>query len=226
MNFFTRIKEIASANVNHVLDKMEDPRKMIKLMVAKLESTLGAAKASLAASADSLKRTLAEKALVEESEGRWDGRARMAVEKGLDDLAREALAEKRALSERRLALEKEAATYGAIIESKKDQVGKLEDKLAEIKAKSASMAARALHAKEKIKTEKELREIDGSEMIRKFQEFESKIDRLEAEADLAASGRPAAAEARFAKMERDSEIEASLDALKADCGKAGTQKKG
>lgn len=225
MRFFNRIKEIVSSNVNHALDKMEDPQKMIRLMVVKLESTLDEAKASLAVSIASQKRTLAEKALVEESAGRWDGRARMAVEKGLDDLAREALAEKRALSGRLRALEEEAATYGGIIESKRELVGKLEDKLAEIKDKSASMAARALHAKEKIKTEREMREMDGSDMIRKFQEFESKVDRLEAEARLSSSaGDPASAEARFEKMEGESEIEAQLQELKASLSKDGDRR--
>lgn len=219
MKFFSRIRDIVSSNVNSALDKLEDPQKMIKLMIDEMGDTLVEARTSLAATMASRKRCESEKKVLDESILRWENRASMAVEKGLDDLAREALAEKKNLLAKEDAIAKELATYESIISSKQEQISKLETKLQEMKDKSNTITARAQNAEEKIKTEKKINETDGSEIIRKFQEFENKVDKLEAEAEMTSFHGSQTSESKFTAMEQDSQIEAELAALKSKMGK-------
>lgn len=214
MKFFSRIKDIVNSNVNHALDKMEDPQKMIKLMIDEMGDTLVEARTSLAASYASKKRCESEKKVVSESIARWENRANLAVEKGLDDLAREALTEKKGLLNKEQNLAEELSTYESIIASKQEQIAKLEDKLQEMKDKANTMTARVQHAEEKIKTEKQINETDGSDIIRKFQEFENKVDKLEAEAEMSSFHGSQSSESKFSAMEKDDEIERELAALK------------
>lgn len=214
MNIFTRIRDIVSSNVNSALDKMEDPQKMINLMITQLSDTLVEARTSLAASIASKSKAEKEQEVVKQGIERWENRANMAVSKGLDDMAREALVEKKDLVQKYEALSKEIATYEAVIASKQEQVAKIEAKLEEMKQKATTMSVRAVSAKEKIKTDKALRESDGADIIRKFQEFETKVDKLEAEAELTSFRGSATTDAKFSAMEKDEAIEKELNALK------------
>ena len=150
MNVFKRFANIVSANVNSALDKMEDPKKMINLMIDQMEETAIEARASLAektATLTTLSRQIKE---TEEAIGRWADRARLAVEKDNDALAREAIMEKRKLEEQLKGLKESMSTMDGIIVSLKDQLGEIEAKLGEMKAKRNDLANRAAAAKEKI----------------------------------------------------------------------------
>ena len=107
MGVFSRFKDIVNANINALLDKAEDPEKMLRLMMQEMEDTLIELKSSCAARMASRirldKRINEQKALV----NRWQSRAQMAIDKGRDDLAREALAEKRKESATLASLESE-----------------------------------------------------------------------------------------------------------------------
>lgn len=215
MNAFKRMKNIINSNVNSTLDKMEDPQKMIRLMIAELEETLAKARTSLAARiADKTART-EEKKQLEASLRRWDDRAKLAVEKDRDDLAREALIEKKHVTERLQILNDELAQYEGIVASQQDQIIKLQEKLQEIRDKERTLVARAYHAKEKKKVVETLRETDSSAMCQKFSELESKIERMEADAEMAGFTGAKGTEAQFAEMEKNEEIEAELNKLKA-----------
>ena len=218
MKFFTRVKNIVNSNLNSALDKMEDPKKMIKLTIDEMTDTLAEARASLAASIAGRKRCESELKLLGESVERWEKRAEMAVAKGLDDLAREALTEKKAAQARQAAKSEELASLDGIIEAKKEQIEKLQTKLEEMKAKANTMVARAASAKEKIRTEKQIQEADGTELIRRFEAFEAKVERLEAEAEVAGL-HPGAGESRFVQMETDAEVEKELAELKQKAAK-------
>jgi phage shock protein A len=215
MNAFKRMKNIIDSNLNSTLDKMEDPQKMIRLMISELEETLAKARTSLATRiADKAART-EEKRELEASLRRWEDRAKLAVEKGRDDLAREALGEKKHVAQRLQALNDELAQYEGIIASQRDQIVKLEEKLQEIRDKERTLVARAYHAKEKKKVVETLRESDSSAMCQKFSDLEAKIERMEADAEMAGFTGTKGTEAQFAEMERNDEIEAELNKLKA-----------
>ncbi len=209
------MKNIINSNVNSTLDKMEDPQKMIRLMIAELEETLAKARTSLAARIADKTARAEEKKQLEASLHRWEDRAKLAVEKGRDDLAREALIEKKHVSERLQVLSDELAQYEGIIASQQDQIVKLQEKLQEIRDKERTLVARAYHAKEKKKVVETLRATDSSAMCQKFSDLESKIERMEADAEMAGFTGSKGTEAQFAEMEKNDEIEAELNKLKA-----------
>jgi len=216
MKTFKRFRDIVNANVNAKLDKMEDPEKMIRFMLSEMEETLAEAKSAAA-------ERLANRAIVEDEISRtkdllsrWENRARLAVEKDRDDLAREALAEKNRVVRRLAGLEEELIQIQSIVDSMQDQIAKLESKREEVRDKQRMLIQRAYHAKEKKKVVETLREIDAVATCRKFAELEEKIERMEADAEMAGfSGAAHTTEKQFAQMETDAEIEAELSKMKA-----------
>ena len=149
MKTFRRFKNIINANVNAKLDKLEDPEKMIRLMLSELDETLVDAKTATAERMAN--RTVIEEELKQAKAAmeRWNNRASLAVEKGRDDLAREALIEKTRVTRRVENLEGELAQMDGIISSMQDQISKLETKRQEIRDKQRMLIERAYHAKEK-----------------------------------------------------------------------------
>jgi phage shock protein A len=216
MKTFKRFKNIINANVNAKLDKLEDPEKMVRLMLSELEETLVNAKT---ATAERLaNRTVIEQELKQAKAtlDRWVHRASLAVEKDRDDLAREALVEKNRIAKRVELLESELAQMDGIVSSMQEQISKLEAKRQEIRDKQRMLIERAYHAKEKQKVVETLKTIDCSAACRKFNELEEKIERMEADAEMAGFGSAArTAEQQFAAMETDEAIENELAALKA-----------
>lgn len=216
MKTFKRVKDIVNANVHAKLDKIEDPEKMIRYMLTEMEETLVEAKSATA-------ERLANKAVIEQELkqakallSRWENRAKIAVEKDRDDLAREALVEKNRVVRRLAGLEEELLQMQSIIDSMQEQIAKLESKREEVRDKQRMLVQRAYHAKEKKKVVETLRQIDAETTYRKFSELEEKIERMEADAEMAGfSGAQLTKEKEFAQMETDEAIEAELAGMKA-----------
>ena len=215
MKTFRRFKNIINANVNAKLDKLEDPEKMIRLMLSELDETLVDAKTATAER--TANRTVIEEELKQAKAAmeRWNNRASLAVEKGRDDLAREALIEKTRVTRRVENLEGELAQMDGIISSMQDQISKLETKRQEIRDKQRMLIERAYHAKEKQKVVEILKNIDCSAACRKFNELEEKIERMEADVEMAGFTGAKSKEQEFVDMEHNEAIEAELAKLKA-----------
>ena len=213
MNAFKRIHDIFSSNVNHALDKLEDPAKMIRYTIVEMENSLSKAKDSAAKTLADIRAREAELKVQKEAVGRWDVRAQLAVRNGKDDLAREALSEKQGATAKVAALETEIAELKNINASQEAQIVKLTEKLEEVKAKERTLVARAEHAKEKIKIEKQISSTDCSAAIKRFNEMEEKVERLEAEA--AVASKHYESEAKFTEMEANDNVDKELAELKA-----------
>lgn len=207
-----RIKNIVSSNVNHALDKMEDPEKMIRYSISEMEETLEKAEKSARETENSLRISKHNLDEQKSEVARWDVRAQMAVKNNMDDLAKEAIAEKLAASSRAKALAEEVESLTSIFESQKTQIAKLKEKLSEMKAKEKQLIARAKYAKEKLEIEKKLSETDSLASIRRFDDMEEKIVRLEAMANETYSC--SRNEGSFAEMESQADVEAELQAIK------------
>ncbi|MEW5726017.1 MAG: phage shock protein PspA [Thermodesulfobacteriota bacterium] len=213
-NIFSRFADIISSNLNAMLDKAEDPEKMLRLMINEMEDTLIEIKADCAGAMATKKKV--ERAL-EEAQGRseaWSDKAELAVNKGREDLAREALLEKRRYLERAVSLETEAAETQAIIDQYKEQIGQLEEKIAAAREKQRLLVARAIHAQTRKRAQSEIRRFDAAEAIARFEQFENRIERMEAEADLVNFGRKVPLDEEFARLAEDEEIERELEELK------------
>jgi phage shock protein A len=215
MGIFTRFRDIISANINSMLDHAEDPEKMIRLMIREMEDTLVEIKSSCAgvmANSKTVQRQISD-ARTRETD--WKDRATLAVNKSRDDLAREALVEKRRYALKAEALEDELAELNGLVEKYKDDIRQLEDKLRTAREKQRLLVQRHIHARRKIRAEEEIRRMDSAESILKFNQFENRIERLESEADLINLGKKTTLEEKFDQLFSDEEIEKELAALKS-----------
>lgn len=213
MNVFKRIHDIFSSNVNHALDKLEDPAKMIRYTIVEMENSLAKAKDSAAQTLANIRAREVELKSEKEAVARWEVRAQLAVKNGKDDLAREAISEKQTAGAKVTALETEIAELKNINASQEAQIVKLTEKLEEVKGKERTLVARAQHAKEKIKIEKQISSTDCGAAIKRFNEMEEKVERLEAEAAVASKNYEN--EAKFTEMESNDSIDKELAELKA-----------
>lgn len=222
MRLFKRIRDIFSAHLNSALDRIEDPEKMIALMIRELEETEDKARSSMAERTSELASLARQKKDLAKSARRWEERATLAVANGREELAREALmAKKQALSQIAM-IESQEENLATILASQSTQLTQIADKLAEVKEKRQILVNRAKSAKEKSEVAKTLKKSDSAKIAATFSELESKIERLEAEALMATSHGTGSSGDEFAKMERDAAVEEELAALKAA---ASAQKK-
>ncbi|MBW1836064.1 MAG: phage shock protein PspA [Deltaproteobacteria bacterium] len=215
MGIFTRFRDIISSNINAMLDKAEDPEKLIRLMIREMEDTLVELKASCAgvmADAKKIQRQMDEARLRASD---WESKAELAVSKGRDDLGREALIEKRRLTDRADGLEKELSENNVLVSQYHDDIRQLEDKLGSAREKQRLLVKRHIHAARKMKAQEEIRRMNGSEAILKFEELENRIERMEAEAELVNYGIKTTLDAEFENLSVDDDIEKELRSLKS-----------
>lgn len=217
MGVFSRFMDIVNANINSLLDKAEDPEKTIKLMLQEMEDTLIELKracASKMAKLAQIHRAMDEQqALV----NRWQGRARLAVSKGFEDLAREAIVEKKNAEAELEKLKSEEKRYGDLIALSKNDIIKLEDKLSNVKLKYQSILEKAQRSREQQKAADAFREATESETLRRFREMEERLDRMNADNEV---NNPASrtTEEKFKDLEDLEEIEKELEELRRQAG--------
>ncbi len=215
MGIFTRFRDIVSSNINAMLDGAEDPDKMIKLMIREMEDTLIEIKSSCAGVIAGRKKLQRKFDELLERKNLWAERAELAVDKGKDDLAREALTEKRRFSELAEALSTEIGDHASLIEQYQDDIRELEGKLASAKEKKRSLAERHKKARNKKRAQSDIRRMDSTETMARFEHLETRIDRMEAEADMVNFGKPKTVTEEFEDLAADDEIEKELAKLKA-----------
>ena len=215
MGIFTRFRDIISSNINAMLDRAEDPEKMIKLMIREMEDTLVEIKAACAGAMAEKKKVARRLEEIRTREELWNDRARLAVEKGRDDLAREALVEKRRFATMAEKLDADAIDHDGLINQYQDDIQQLEDKLHKAREKQRMLVQRHIHATRSRKAREEIRRADNYESIAKFDELEQRIERMEAEADLVNFGRQPNIDEAFDELLADEDIERELAAIKA-----------
>ncbi len=221
MGIFTRFRDIISSNMNAMLDKAEDPEKLIKLMIREMEDTLVEIKTACAGVMASGKKVQRQLEGHNARAQYWEEKAELAVNKGRDDLAREALIEKRKFINRIATLEHDLVEQDLLIEQYQDDIRQLEEKLRSARDKQRMLVQRHVHAQRKMQAQQELRRIDSSETMMKFDELENRIERMEAEADLVNFGKKTSLEDELERLSVDEEIENELQALKTP----GSEKK-
>jgi phage shock protein A len=219
MGIFTRFRDIISSNISAILDKAEDPEKLIKLMIREMEDTLVEIKAACAGAMASSKKVQRQLDTLHERIRYWEEKAEIAVKKGRDNLAREALVEKRRYARHMDSLASESTEHNLLIEQYQDDIRQLEDKLKSARDKQRLLVQRHIHANRKRQAQEEIRRVDSSEAMLKFDELENRIERMEAEADLVNFGKKTVLEAEFDSLGVDDEIEKELQALKTPASK-------
>jgi len=214
MGIFTRFRDIVSSNINTMLDKAEDPEKLIKLMIREMEDTLVELKSSCAGVMADRKKVDRQLEQLESRVKYWTERADLAVNKGRDDLAREALLEKRRFVSRKNALGDEISELDNLVEQYQNDIRQLEEKMKSARNKQRLLVQRHIHAKRKIRAQEDIRRMDSSDVIVKFDELENRIERMEVDGELVNFGKKPSLEEEFEKLAVDDDIEKELQALK------------
>ena len=220
MGIFTRFRDIISSNINAMLDRAEDPEKLIKLMIREMEDTLVEIKAACAGAMAGSKKAQRQLETLNSRVKYWEEKAELAVTKGRDDLAREALIEKRRYTRRKQDLDNELTDHENLIAQYQDDIRQLEEKLKSARDKQRILVQRHIHAAKKKRAQEEIRRIDSSEAIMKFDELENRIERMESEADLVNFAKKSSLEEELDRLSVDEEIEKELQAMKT----TGSQK--
>ena len=210
MSIFTRFKDIVNSNINSLLDKAEDPEKMLRLMIGEMEDTVIDLKTTTAArmaeAIRSEKKVDEAKATVD----RWQARAELAIEKGKDDLAREALIEKKHAQEAYERALENISSLKKSVEEGKEEIRTLEDKIKAAKDKLASLQREQARAQE--------RRDSSVNLNARFEEMENRINRMNAYNDRSKKSEEKSAEEKFSEMEKNDEIEAEIERIKKEKG--------
>lgn len=222
MGIFTRFKDIINSNMNSMLDKAEDPEKMIKMMIREIEDTLVELKASCAGVIASKKKVQRSLDSASGHMEQWNARAELAVAKGRDDLAREALVEKRRFSSIIDSLETELIEHSALVDQYQEDIRQLEDKLRSSREKQRMLVQRHIHAKRKKQAQEDIRRMDNYDTLAKFDQMESRIEQMEAEADLVNYGVKTSLDEQFEEIIMDDDIEKELQRLKSNRSGTGS----
>jgi phage shock protein A len=214
MGIFTRFRDIVGSNINFMLDRAEDPEKLIRMMIQEMEDTLIELKVACAGVMAESKRVRHQLQASEKRATYWGDRACLAVTKGRDDLAREALMEKRGFTRRSETLADEVTRHQSLMGQYQEDIRQLEEKLKSAREKERLLVQRHIHATRKRRAQEEIRRMDSADTIIKFEELQHRIDHMESESDLDNFGRKPNLQDELERLAMGEEIEKELRALK------------
>ncbi len=218
MGIFSRLGDIINSNLNAMLEQAEDPEKIARLIIQEMEDTLVEVRTA-AARAIADKKTLARQ--LEEyraAAGEWESKAELAIEKGREDLARGALTAKQKAMRSAEVIERELGLIEEAIAKADEDLGKLQAKLDEAKAKHKALAMRRDTAESRIKMRERVADTKVDDALNRYAQVERKVDELEARADSYELGKPPSLESEFAALEAADAVEEELVALKKRLG--------
>ena len=225
MGIFSRFSDIVNANINAVLEKAEDPEKIIRLMIQEMEDTLveiRSAAAKCIADRKELGRHI-EHLEIENAE--WANRAELAVRREREDLARAALIEKQAISDRVEQMKLEMENLESQLEKFNSDISQLQSKLTDAKTRQRSIVIRHKTATSQLSARKHIHSDKLDEMMYRFETAERRIDRVESEAEASDIGRDSTLADEIAGLEDDDRVEAELEELKSKIGESSKEDK-
>ena len=218
MGIFSRMSDIINSNINALLDQAEDPEKMIRLIIQEMEDTLVEVRSSSA-------RVLADRKAaarrVEQLQGEaeaWEAKAKLAISKGREDLARAALQEKREIEDELEAVATELGATDAHIEQLNEEIAKLQHKLSDAKAKKKALVMRSKTVESRIKVKRQVNREALDDAFSRFEHFERRMDNLESQLEVMDMGKDVAPSlaAEIDALQEDERLTEELERLKAE----------
>ncbi|NDW14746.1 phage shock protein PspA [Alteromonas genovensis] len=214
MGIFSRFTDIVNSNINSLLDKAEDPEKMVRLIIQEMEDTLVEVRSASAKTLANKKDIVSQIAKYESDAADWQSKAELALSKDREDLARAALQEKKKSAEAAETLTKELAIVDAQISKLQDEIGQLQDKLADAKSRQKTIIMRQKTASSRLEVKKTLDSTKVDNAMGRFEQYERKIDDLESQVESYDFGKKSLQD-EFAELEAGEKVDDELAALKA-----------
>jgi phage shock protein A len=220
MGIFSRMTDIINSNINSILDQAEDPQKMIRLIIQEMEDTLVEVRSSSARVLAERKAAERRRRQVHDDIESWEEKARLAVSKGREDLARAALQEKRIIEEELAAVEAELAATDDHIDQLNNEIGQLQQKLTDARAKQKTLVMRSKTVESRIKVKRQMHREALDEAFSKFDQFERRMDNMEGQLEAMDLGRDVNDLAsEIEGLVEDEQINEELARLKREMGK-------
>ncbi|KAA3628193.1 MAG: phage shock protein PspA [Proteobacteria bacterium] len=215
MGIFSRLSDIMNSNINALLDRAEDPQKMVRLMIQEMEDTLVEVR-SAAVKAIADKKELSRKLeKLEAGQQEWEEKAEFALSKNREDLAKGALGAKAKLGEQVAALREELVLIEESLTRYNEDLSSLQTKLNEAKAKKKSFEIRMNSAEKRVKMRRTLNDGRVDDALARYDVLERRIHELEADAESYDLGKTKSLEDEFAELKVEAGVERELERMKA-----------
>ena len=214
MSIFSRFTDIINSNINNLLDKAEDPAKMVRLIIQEMEDTLVEVRSSSAKVLASKKELSRQVKRLESDVEQWQAKAELALNKNREDLARAALMEKKRSSESAQALLDELTYTDEHLSKLQNEISQLQDKLSDAKSRQKAIIIRENSASSRLKVKENIHSTRVNDALNRFDHYERKIDGIEAEVESYDLSRKSLAD-EIADLESDAKVDDELAQLKA-----------
>ncbi len=214
MGIFTRFSDIVNSNINAILDKAEDPEKIVRLMIQEMEDTLVEVRSAAARSIADKKDLNRKLASVEREIEDWEHKAELAMRKGREDLAKAALVEKSRVAAAADIIKADYAAVDEGLSKLNEDIGRLEGKLEDAKARQKALLARHKTASSRLAARKKIHDYKIDDALIRFEQYTRRIDDVEGRVEAYDLGLPKDLNHEFASLEAEESVMEELNALK------------
>jgi phage shock protein A len=214
MGIFTRFSDIVNSNINAILDKAEDPEKIVRLMIQEMEDTLVEVRSAAARSIADKKDLNRRIETLDCDLANWDGKAELALRKGREDLAKAALIEKSRVASAVDVLKQDYLAVDEGLAKLNEDIARLESKLEDAKARQKALLARHKTANSRLAARKKIHDYKIDDAMVRFEQYTRRIDDVEGRVEAYDLGLPKDLNHEFAGLEAEESVKAELDALK------------
>ncbi|NUT00266.1 MAG: phage shock protein PspA [Sphingomonas sp.] len=212
---FSRARDIFAANMTDLLDRAEDPSRMIRMIILEMEETLVELRASAARSIADMKEMRRAASRLDEIQAGWTEKAELALSKDREDLAKAALVERQKATDMAEGLRSEMDQIQQVLRSYEADIAKLQTKLREARARQNAISARIESAMARAKAREVMHGSRTLDAFAKFEVLERRADFAEGRADALALTGPKSLEEEIAELRANEKVDAELEAMKA-----------
>ena len=215
MGIFSRTRDIFAANFTELLDRAEDPARMIRMIILEMEETLVEVRASAARSIADSKEMRRALGRLEDLQGSWTEKAELALSKDREDLAKAALIERQKAADMADSLRAEMKVIDDTLKSYEADIAKLQNKLREARARQNAISSRLESAVTRAKARELLNGNRTEDAFSRFEILERRADFAEGRADALGMTGPKSLEEEIAELKASEKVDAELEAMKA-----------
>jgi phage shock protein A len=214
MGIFTRFSDIVNSNINAILEKAEDPEKIVRLMIQEMEDTLVEVRSAAARSIADKKDLNRRLEALDRETGDWDEKAELAMRKGREDLAKAALVEKSRVSNAAEAVKSDYEAVDEGLAKLNEDIARLEAKLEDAKSRQKALLARHKTANSRLAARRKIHDYKIDDAMVRFEQYTRRIDDVEGRVEAYDLGLPKDLRHQFASLEAEESVQQEFDDLK------------